>query len=303
MSYEQRIGDWIKDIKNISKITKNLPILPSPPDSRDYTEPVISSSLLPDKVKLETSPLVLNQGQTPFCGGASGAGMANGYYHNQDIMPDKGFSMTFIYWLSKKYDGIPEQKGTFPRTICKIMSKYGCAPEQHQPYSTENNPKINPIAFELAKRYKVNTYRRIMTIHEIKTALALGHYVLMATFVTGDNWSSNNGGWITRPSGSLYGGHATFLYGYDDNLINKLHGHKGYFLGQNSWGSNWGDYGKYYLPYDYFNFNLPQTGRSKFIEAWSLEFEPVKTINRKPKDINPWYTYRELHNEKRRLWR
>jgi C1A family cysteine protease len=52
----------------------------------------------------------------------------------------------------------------------------------------------------------------------------------------------------------LLGGHATPIIGYDDT--------KKAFLVQNSWGTNWGNKGFYYMPYSVFMSTkiVPQGG-------------------------------------------
>ncbi len=272
--FEKRASEWAKNVE-----TMTADILPSPPDPRDYSEPVISTAKLPKQVALPVYK-ILNQWQTPYCAGASGAGAAGGFFQD-------AFSMTYLYWLAKKYDGIPERSGTYLRTICKVMQKYGCALEADMPFTTEPWPQVTGA--EKAARHKLNKYYRLYTLHDIKTALAFGHYVLLATFITAGNWGRSDG-WIGEPAGELRGAHGTFLYSYDDLLTNQ---YKGYSKGVNSWGERWGRNGKYYLPYEYFNMTLPD-GRNKFIEAWGLEF--------KRRRENPWLTYKDLHRAKRRLW-
>lgn len=273
--FEQRINEWQKQSANLPRYS---PILPSPPDPRDYHEPLVSTWRLPARRILPVYK-VLNQKQTPFCGGASGAGAAGGFY-------GKHFSMTYLYWLSKQYDGIPDFPGTYLRTVCKIMNKYGCALEKDMPFAPTFRPEITGSG----KDYRIKQYFRLLTGHDIKTALAYGHYALLGTFVTANNWGWDSRGYIGRASGEFRGGHATFLYGYDDNKV--FDGHKGYFYGVNSWGEKWGDHGKFYLPYDYLGWKLPD-GRSKFLEAWGLDFVEYRE--------NPWKHYRELTRAKRKL--
>ncbi len=285
MSFEQRISRWRDQINTVSAL-KGMAVYPSPPDARDYTIDLISAPMLPSKVELPDSPIMLNQHQTPFCGGASGAGIANAYYNNVNQMPKNGFSMTFLYWLSKMYDGIPNLPGTYLRTILKVMSKYGCAPENLQPFSSQNNPQLNTAAYEEALKFKVKSYYRVSTPYEMKVALSNNMYLLLATFITRGNWGRGNKGWISKPQGDFAGGHATRANGYNDLLKNSVHNHTGYFICSNSWGSDWGDKGKFYLPYDYFTFKLEDYGMNKFIEAWAVEFEP-KSNDKEKAPVTP----------------
>jgi len=48
---------------------------------------------------------------------------------------------------------------------------------------------------------------------------------------------------MPEPGEKVLGGHAVALVGFDDK--NKE------FIVRNSWGSNWGDRGYFYMPYDY----------------------------------------------------
>jgi hypothetical protein len=54
---------------------------------------------------------------------------------------------------------------------------------------------------------------------------------------------------------SNWGGHAMVITGYDDDAIaidNEGRHHKGLFTLRNSWGSDVGDHGNFYMSYDYF---------------------------------------------------
>ncbi len=268
-TYEQQVQDWIKYMEEIEEMP--CPgIVPSPPDPRDYTidDIPLTAARLPSFRSLPASPIILNQGQTPYCAGASGAGIANAFFNQTSQMPNAGFSMAFLYWLAKRYDGIPNTNGTYIRTILKIMKKYGCASENLAPYATSAIPITNK-AVEEASKYKVKSYARLRNVYNIKEALNKGLYVLIGTLVTRGNWAREKG-FLSYPIGDLYGGHGTFLFGYDDLLANE---HTGYMFGQNSWGNRWGDNGRFYLPYDY--FNMTHQGRNKFMEAWAVEFDPI----------------------------
>ncbi len=268
-TYEERIQEWQDLVKTLVK-TPYAGILPSPPDPRDYSVEDIPmrSAKLPSSHKLPPSPIVLNQGQTGYCAGASAAGIANAYYHANGMMPDKGFSMAFVYWLAKQMDGIPHIDGTYIRTVLKVMHQYGCAPETLAPYSTQRI-RITAEAVEAAKEYKIEAYARLHSAQDIKQAMTQGLYVIFGTLVTRDNWNRPKG-FLSFPQGQLYGGHATFGFEYDDLLRQQ---HVGYCTGQNSWGSGWGDGGKFYLPYDY--MRMTYNGQPVFLEAWGVKFPEV----------------------------
>jgi len=283
-TFEERIQDWYNLINRIKQAP--MPgLVPSPPDPRDYrVEDIpVAAVRVPEKYVLPTSPIVLNQGNTPYCGGASAAGIANAYYNTYSLMPHGGFSMSFIYWLAKQYDGIPEIQGTYIRTVLKIIQKYGCAPESLAKFST-SKIVITPEALRAAEDYKIEAYARLNTITDIQLALTRGLYIIVGTLVTSENWNRQQG-FLSYPKGDLYGGHASFFFGYD-SLLQKEH--QGYYNGQNSWGERWGDRGRFYLPYDY--LKMTYNNMPAFLEAWGVKFipvEPEKPEQEKPTPIEP----------------
>ena len=269
--FEERIHDWRCEFDEAVKMSMHG-LLPSPPDPRDYSvdDIPVAAVRIPEEFILNRSPIVYNQGQTPYCGGASGAGVATAFYDQFNLVPRGGFSMTFLYWLAKRYDGIPNIDGTYIRTVLKMMHKYGCAPLSEAPFSTMRID-ITDKAFKEAERYKIDSYARLRGLSDIKSAVARGLYIIIGTMVTRDNWN-RVGGYLSYPAGELYGGHATFLYGYSNSMSNDgIDRHIGYHLGQNSWGVEWGDGGRFYLPYDYHDMKL-DNGRETFLEAWAVKF-------------------------------
>ena len=256
-------------------------IIPSPVDYRDYAEPIVSTALLPDKIELPLPYPILNQEDTPYCGGAAGAGAAGAFFRDH-------FSMTWIYGLAKRYDGIPDLPGTYGRAVCKVMQKYGCALERYQRFPSID---INPTVFPEAAKYRLKDYTRLTTLIDMKAALARGRYLLIATFVSADNWGWGNNGFIGEARGEFLGAHLSLLNSYDNHLDSGVY--KGYFGGVNSWSKYWGYKGRYFLPYEYLKFYVPDTPMKKFIEAWSVEFAP---------SVNWLSHYQSLKNIKRRLW-
>lgn len=271
------MNEWQKSVKEFLRYERNNPIFPSPPDEKDHSEPIVTVSMLPDRVELPLPSPILNQGQTPYCGGATGAGAASGVY-------GKHFSMTWVYAWAKQYDGIPHLQGTYGRAICKAMNKHGCALEKDMPFPSLD---INHgVAIEAYKN-RIDEYTRVRTLIDMKAALARGRYLFIASHVTADSWRRGNGGWIGEPAGDYRGGHLYLGYGYDNNLKG------GHILGVNSWGEDWGDRGKLYLPFEHLNHTIPGLFIKAFIEAWAVDFATARS----------WISeYQRLKNVKRRLW-
>jgi C1A family cysteine protease len=83
-----------------------------------------------------------------------------------------------------------------------------------------------------------------------------------------------NGGKIPFPTDkeSIRGGHAMMTVGYDDNKIitNEVDGTqtRGAFLIRNSWGTQWGDNGYGWLPYEYVRIVLAQDWWTLMDAGW-----------------------------------
>lgn len=84
-----------------------------------------------------------------------------------------------------------------------------------------------------------------------------------------------------------YGPHAMTIVGYDDSIDTGYSSERGAFICVNSWGENWGDRGRFYLPYRL--FKLPQiyggTGNGeKYVYGCSVkEGDPKLTFKVKLK--------------------
>lgn len=70
---------------------------------------------------------------------------------------------------------------------------------------------------------------------------------------TDDTWALTNA--IKNDQEASPAGHEMIITGYDDNAVaidNEGHEHRGLLTLRNSWGSAAGDYGNYYMTYDFF---------------------------------------------------
>ena len=257
---------WLERVK---KDFANSPLLPSPPDSRDFTlsSVVKAEKPTPRIAKLPQSPIKIDQGNLPKCAGSAIAGIYNAYYNAIGELPKGGFSDDYAYQRAKQLDGIPDLDGTYLRIVLMIALHEGiCSKAVWDKYKRLCHETIAD-----AKKYKIKAYAKLTGLSEIKQAIADGKYLLLGSQVTTD-WTkppTKEDGYIGfPPQGHFVGGHATYAYGYDDLLRNVR---LGYILGENSWGPGWGDDGTYQMPQDFVGYTI-DLGMAMLMEVWAVEF-------------------------------
>lgn len=243
----------------------------SPSDPRDYIYKTLRRPVgLPNKFsRRQLFGSVRNQGQYGSCVGFGAGGVKDG--QEGVNYPGGGVTISplFIYTCCKQMDGIPTVEGTYPRVAMEVLHKLGACKEQTFPYSKMSWPMmtaIPPGANEEAKTFKIGAYARVQTVAEVKQALVEDGPVLGAVLVCSNFMFPEPGGLIGIPEGTVYGGHAVCVVGYDDTKTWR--GHAGFFEVRNSWGPDWGDEGYCWIPYDFFNFRL-DTGQPVWMESWS----------------------------------
>lgn len=164
---------------------------------------------------------------------------------------------------------------------------HGCAGLTKYPLYNENYPtnelpvyefhalseKIpNDSAFNFThlldfRQFSLQQKKAQEIINMIKTSLAEGDRVLLSVIITSNDgpgaygaFHKSNDSWVLTPEvisafkSENIGGHALVITGYDDYAIakdkqGKLH--RGLFTLRNSWGELAGDYGNYYMSYEY----------------------------------------------------
>jgi GNAT superfamily N-acetyltransferase len=161
-------------------------------------------------------------------------------------------------WLSPQYIHIRgrQLEGTFnsdPTIGCwlisglRVLRGWGAPYEEQWPYVGDIKswpPKEPSWIDEYAKENKIFAYQRVSSANECKLTLAAGRSVSIAVEIT-KSWFNAKMGEIQLPKASdkIIGGHCVFLFGYDDR--------RRVFEFQNSWGKEWGNNGRGYLPYRY----------------------------------------------------
>ena len=156
-------------------------------------------------------------------------------------------SPRYVYSFCKKFDGFPDEEGTYPRIAMKMLLKYGVCPESFWPYRPFQSNDHKPGADLKAKTYRIKAYARMKTLLEMKRSLMVNGPFLAGVRVY-DSWftpKAQKTGLIPMPKKGeeIAGGHAICIVGYDDPR--KL------FKFKNSWSKKWADKGYGYLPYAY----------------------------------------------------
>jgi len=222
-------------------------------DTRDYRYQV-TQKLNPNLVDLRNycSPIE-NQGSLGSCTGQSIAGAIEllnkrGGKHN-DV------SRLFIYYYERLILGtVNYDSGAYIRDGIKATNKYGASLESLWPHDIRKF-RQEPIteAKNDALNRKVTRYERVNDFNGCIDALSNGYPVIMGFYVY-DSFMSKNvarTGIMPYPNTKrekLLGGHAVLLVGYDKR--------KKVFIARNSWGTNWGDKGYFYMPFDIVKPNM-----------------------------------------------
>lgn len=161
-------------------------------------------------------------------------------------------SRIFIYHNELKSDGdVNHDNGSTGRTLMSVICSLGVCPESEWPYDITKFSVTPPQkCYEDALKYQGLQYMRVATsITAVQQALAQGYCICLgiAVFDSFESEEVSNTGIVPMPTihETALGGHEVLICGYK-----KING-KLYFEVRNSWGSDWGDGGYFWLPAEY----------------------------------------------------
>lgn len=268
----------------------NFGWIPDKRDERDFILTPASFCFQPPvkKASIKASGIaILNQGNYGTCvghGGVRSISHATFLQTKEIILPSRAFA----YQGALLVDGEPcdPQSGTQIRSFVKGAVKYGIPLEKDYKYTALNLKKFpSKTAMAKAEKYQALKYYSITNgnIELMKQALANGFCPVFGARIFNSFQSEFTmaSGIVSMPprlGDGLLGGHCMAIEECDNDLTaqaicerlklkqGNLSKAPGYFTIANSWGSNVGDKGYFYMPYSYF----ADTARGLVSDIWCI---------------------------------
>lgn len=156
-------------------------------------------------------------------------------------------SALFLYYETRKIRGTVDlDSGATLTDTMQALATTGAAPEQLWPYDTmvfDQQPAAE--AYKAARAHAIKTGVQLAGLEDIKKVLAKGQPVVFGMKVYNTFQRIGADGKFELPQhGDIFvGGHAVAVMGYDNKQ--KV------LIVKNSWGTEWGDQGYFYMPYAY----------------------------------------------------
>lgn len=228
--------------------------------TKQNTDIIVLKDNLPSKLNLyRINPLteeikILDQGNIGSC-------VANAFALNISYITKNNnnykLSILLLYALCRiiDYSRISEDAGTTVRTAGNAIIKYGICAESVYPYTPVNvaNYRLLPplAAFKNSDKFKSFSYtfikQGINYLDSIKGVLNNYRVPIIFGFMVYPSFMNvTKNGLVSMPDlkkEKIQGGHCMNIIGYIDESK--------FFICANSWGTEWGDNGFCYMPYEY----------------------------------------------------
>lgn len=237
-------------------------------DATEIFEPPITDNKknpLPESVSLlKYAPARLNQGQQGSCVGWGSAYAARTILESERTGKDPNsiaFSPAYLY----NQIGLQGCQGAYIQNAMDVMKNQGLVSLREFPYSDQDCSKQpNASQKQQASQFKMTGFNRLtegdgkgvnnekLDLVAIKQNIAQGAPVVIGMLVGGSFMQPMMGKDVWNPTEddlNMYGfgGHCMCIIGYDDFKEG------GAFQVMNSWGSEWGNNGVAWIPYNVFD--------------------------------------------------
>jgi C1A family cysteine protease len=190
-------------------------------------------------------------------------------------------SRLFLYKLTRKLLRWTGDTGAFLRTTIRALNLFGLIPEEYWKYDISDlDTELPAFCYALAQKYAVKYLRldhdnilSVGLLHHIKSFISKRHPLAFGFSVYKSISQVTSSGFIPYPDirgDTVVGGHAVMAVGYDDYKYDVGGGASGALLIRNSWGTDWGQDGYGWLPYEYVLDGLTKDWWTLYKEPWSV---------------------------------
>jgi len=281
---------WLPPLPDLRDYTESQPDIEEMAKKLHITTSKKSTPSLPSIVDLrEWCSAIENQENLGSCTAHAAVGVVE-YLERRAFGKHIDGSRLFVYKTTRNLMGVVGDTGAWLRNTMGALALCGVCPENYWPYTTNKDPDPDgeartfddePTSFiyAIAENYEALKYfchdpqganiPAATVLDSIKKYIAAGVPSMFGFFGFPSSGDSDVEGGIPYPCPGerAQWGHAIVTVGYDDNMKIKNTvcniQTKGALLIRNSWGTNWGDNGYGWLPYDYVLNRLA-------VDFWSL---------------------------------
>jgi C1A family cysteine protease len=227
---------------------RNYGWMPDVPDARDYLYMAVAPPKQSD-LRGEFPLPPYDQGSLGACVENAGAGAWQFSEHKQRRIAWIPSRLFWYYNVRKAQGTINSDSGSTIRQAMKVVCKAGVCPETDWPY-VESNWAVKPTqrATKDAASHVGDQYFRVdRSLLGMGGCLSDGYPFLagISVYESFESDAVTKTGIVPLPelTEKLLGGHAALVCGWDP--------HKQFWIVRNSWGTEWGDQGYFYLPETY----------------------------------------------------